>query len=970
MKHIKKTSLLLLVFLFFFHTVSTPVFALAAENTEKTSEELTLDTAIVITDEEEQLATIYDDESLTIESFSVEQGERVIVIEKMPEVSLVEYENKIDESFGRGYILNTQLEFEGLPETTETNETDDGLSEEINTDDITQGNNGDSVSEDITSEDNSLEIDKNEDILAEENLKEGTESEDILTEVEAVEEETTEESNSNSSNTKSSMQTFSTNASNASSLTYSGIALNSTTIVYEDTDLNSKNLKSYSAGSILKYRSFSGNWYIATVYVNGKYLTGYIHKTHVENIDQNNQESLKGIGLKSPTPVYDKASTSAKQLKSYAEGSLLIYKTFSDNWYEATVYIQGKAKTGYIHKSHVENVHTSQQENLKGIALGSPTTVYAKASTNSKKLKSYGKGSILVYKTFSNEWYEATVYINGKPTTGYIHRSHVENVLTSNQESLKGIGLANPTAVYTSASTTSKKLKSYAEGTILIYRTFSSEWYEATVYVNGKRTTGYIFNKDVEGLYDKNEVVYGVSLKAMSVYSKASKKASVLRSYPKTHHLKFKTFSPNWYEATVILNGKPTVGYIHRSDVSTDKVISNTTSYNTAFNKVVDIQMSRNPKADGAGKVSASRSQVEYYVNSSNFNKNSDAYYQFLVLSEPAGLNAAEVNKNVLNNHGILTGTAQSFIDAGRKFNLNEAYLISHALLETGNGSSTLARGVPVDNKGKVVSEKDKVYTVYNMYGIGAIDSNPLNGGAKKAFDEGWFTPKDAIIGGAQFINTYIDRGQDTLYKMRWNPISPGHPQYATDVGWAVKQTANISKIYNLLDNYVLIYDIPKYAGQPASSGDPNKGITVPDAVINYPTGIFGVNTNNLNIRNEPGTQGALIATIPQGTKIEILGTNGSWYKAKYNGKIGWISGDYVNLLNLLEVTVNSLAIRPTPDTTQQEYGRANAGKLLAGKINNNNEQIMNGEWYQVTFEGKIAWISGGKNGTEYINFK
>src|SRR5699024_6308752 len=309
-----------------------------------------------------------------------------------------------------------------------------------------------------------------------------------------------------------------------------------------------------------------------------------------------------------------------------------------------------------------------------------------------------------------------------------------------------------------------------------------------------------------------------------------------------------KTFSLNWYEATVYIKGKRITGYIHLNDVSTERILTTTTNYTTNFNKVVDIQMSKKPKADGAGKIDATRSQVEYYVNSSNFGKNSTDYFQFLVLSKPAGLNITEVNQKILSNHGSLTGQAKSFIEAGKKFNINEAYLISHALLETGNGSSRLAQGVPVDNKGNVVEENKKVHTVYNMYGIGAIDSDALKSGAKRAFDERWFTPEEAIIGGAEFINTYITRGQDTLYKMRWNPISPGYPQYATDVGWAVKQTANISRIYSLLDNYILIYDIPKYSGQPSSSGNPEY---VPDL---KGTHLEVTEPNGVRIRDGAGT--------------------------------------------------------------------------------------------------------------------
>ena len=205
------------------------------------------------------------------------------------------------------------------------------------------------------------------------------------------------------------------------------------------------------------------------------------------------------------------------------------------------------------------------------------------------------------------------------------------------------------------------------------------------------------------------------------------------------------------------------------------------------------------------------------------------------------------------------------------------------------------------------------------MYGIGAVDSCPVDCGAKYAFDKGWFTPEDAIIGGAAFINSYIDRGQDTLYKMRWNPISPGHPQYATDVAWATKQTTNISRIYGLLDHYVLIYDIPRYANQPSSSGDPNAYLEVkpsepkPDSNSEFPSGVYGItNTSGtLNLRQGTNTNTSSLASIPGGSKLDIIGqvkgqvinNNETWYQVKYNGTTGYVHSDYVDLFNLLEVT-------------------------------------------------------------------
>src|SRR5699024_6096975 len=139
--------------------------------------------------------------------------------------------------------------------------------------------------------------------------------------------------------------------------------------------------------------------------------------------------------------------------------------------------------------------------------------------------------------------------------------------------------------------------------------------------------------------------------------------------------------------------------------------------------------------------------------------------FQFLDLSRECGASASLFNQ-YLANKGILEGQGQSFIDAGRIHGVNDAYLLSHAILETGHGSSTLAKGVEVgiDSSGnyKLVNSSNRnslsnIRTTYNMYGIGAIDSNPLEGGAVRAYEEGWFTPEASIIGGAQFIgNNYV----------------------------------------------------------------------------------------------------------------------------------------------------------------------------------------------------------------------
>ncbi|MGE6377924.1 SH3 domain-containing protein [Peribacillus muralis] len=204
--------------------------------------------------------------------------------------------------------------------------------------------------------------------------------------------------------------------------------------------------------------------------------------------------------------------------------------------------------------------------------------------------------------------------------------------------------------------------------------------------------------------------------------------------------------------------------------------------------------------------VNASPEDIEYNLNPNNFVNDPVHSYQFVKLSQVTNMNVSEVNDKILSGKGILQGQAATFTSAGVKYGVNEIYLISHALLETGNGTSPLATGVKVNGR-----------TVYNMYGVGAFDGTALSSGAQYAYNAGWFTPEAAIIGGAEFIaKGYISAGQDTLYKMRWNPTAAekygyASHQYATDIGWATKQVKQIYNLYSLLDSYKLTIEIPKY---------------------------------------------------------------------------------------------------------------------------------------------------------------
>ena len=172
-------------------------------------------------------------------------------------------------------------------------------------------------------------------------------------------------------------------------------------------------------------------------------------------------------------------------------------------------------------------------------------------------------------------------------------------------------------------------------------------------------------------------------------------------------------------------------------------------------------------------------------------------FYQFAVLNGgySGKVTAAQIDAFIAKNctysesaYGVtskLRGTGKYFIEAAKAYGVNEVYLLSHAILESAWGCSTLAQGEVSGYKGYL-----------NFYGIGAYDLDPDNGGAALAKNNKWTTPQKAIVGAAQWIaksgNRYLNNAyhQNTLYKMRWNYEQAAREgvvwkQYATSTTWA-----------------------------------------------------------------------------------------------------------------------------------------------------------------------------------------
>ena len=96
--------------------------------------------------------------------------------------------------------------------------------------------------------------------------------------------------------------------------------------------------------------------------------------------------------------------------------------------------------------------------------------------------------------------------------TGYIHKNDVD----STKPSFVRVCTAGNNVCLFSTSTASKVLKSYNAGTVLKYRPYNSNWYEATVYVNGKKQQGFIYADDVA---DSMPTLTGLLIKALQLFT-------------------------------------------------------------------------------------------------------------------------------------------------------------------------------------------------------------------------------------------------------------------------------------------------------------------------------------------------------------------------------------------------------------------------------------------------------------------
>lgn len=395
----------------------------------------------------------------------------------------------------------------------------------------------------------------------------------------------------------------------------------------------------------------------------------------------------------------------------------------------------------------------------------------------------------------------------GSPAAGYVPGRTYALVISKDVQATDGTGLANPVKMLFTVNSTFDNGSNYTDGAQITSLSFGY-----TPLVQGQKQDFYLTASGGQVQYRifVHEYAYGKDdyVELTNGYTSAVAGST---PYKITALKDLETQEPAGQKYKVLVYVKrANVTGAHQTDIAGINDMDYDNYYVDYFRVVpskatlagneplkytlqqeVDKQLAVGPKTDegddSTAWVNPNANMIKYYLNPDNF---MDDYGKNLFLELDSYVDDISVDSinALLKGAGDLDGQGQAFLDAGKKYDINPAYLVSHALLETDGGTSALAKGITVQGK-----------TTYNFFGIKAVDSNVNGGGSSYAYTQGWFTPAAGIDGGAQYIAAqYIKNAttnQNTLYKMRWNPENPATHQYASDISWQIKILKNMDTL-------------------------------------------------------------------------------------------------------------------------------------------------------------------------------
>lgn len=126
----------------------------------------------------------------------------------------------------------------------------------------------------------------------------------------------------------------------------------------------------------------------------------------------------------------------------------------------------------------------------------------------------------------------------------------------------------------------------------------------------------------------------------------------------------------------------------------------------------------------------------------------------------------------------------------------------------------------------------------------------------------------------------------------------------------------------------------------------------------------YTVNADVLRVRTGPSTNYEIASRVYEGQNLNVIGQENGWYKIQYNGKVGYVSGDFVNTGSSSQgnstiqpasgnytVNVSSLRVRTGPSTSHTQLGSVHKGQVVqvVGEVK---------DWFKINYGGQNAYVS------------
>ena len=129
---------------------------------------------------------------------------------------------------------------------------------------------------------------------------------------------------------------------------------------------------------------------------------------------------------------------------------------------------------------------------------------------------------------------------------------------------------------------------------------------------------------------------------------------------------------------------------------------------------------------------------------------------------------------------------------------------------------------------------------------------------------------------------------------------------------------------------------------------------------------------SNLRVRSAANTNSIVLGYLVDGTKVDIIGSEGNWYKINFKDKIGFVSKDYVRLVDEKPTTPVVPPVTPeVPEDKPQipdEKPEENLKVISIGSVNVSNLNVRSGAGTSHAIKGAVTLnhiveIVGEENG-------